>query len=371
MPGHAMVTDTGAASAGDRYRTLDMLRGVAAVIVVLFHEAEPHMYRLGGWYPRFSFLAVDLFFCLSGFVLAGNYDRRFAGDLTVVGFMRRRVRRLAPLYLIGWALGCLTLLIPGVRGDTRASPVAATLTLNLFLLPGTSPILFPLNPPGWSLFQELWVANLLYALLWRWLRPAFLVAIVAVAAGGLIFVAVYRHQGFDVGFGFSSLAGGSFRVVLSFFGGVLLSRLHARRPARVRVPAIALCAALVALLGMPVFTGRPVTIYQLFCIGVGFPTLIYFGASARERRPAIGVALGKASYAAYAIHWPLLGFVAWALRSGLVDAAPGLALQLALGALIILLSFGLHHLLDLRVRSQPPRGDSRVSAAAPPPAAAS
>lgn len=40
-----------------------------------------------------------------------------------------------------------------------------------------------------------------------------------------------------------------------------------------------------------------------------FPILIYLGASALERRPAVGAWLGDMSYAAYAIHHPLLGLL--------------------------------------------------------------
>jgi len=339
-----------------RYRTLDMLRGVAAVTVVLYHEADA--YRFGGWRPGFSFLAVDLFFCLSGFVIARSNDRRFAAGLTVGAFMSRRLYRLAPLHLLGWLLALLTLLIPSVREGAGGPSLAPTLATNLLLLPGALPVLFPLNPPGWSLFQELWVANLLYALLWHRLRPAILGLLVVLATGGLLFAARFYH-GANVGFEYASAGGGFARALFSFFVGVALARLHSHRPARFQVPAIWLCAALVALLSLPI-SGRPATAYQLFCIVVGFPALIYWGASARERRPAIGIALGEASYAAYVTHWPLLAFVAWGWRTGLIGAGPGPVLQLTVAAAIIAASFSVHHLLDQPIRNGITRGRNRA-----------
>ena len=336
-------------SRADRYLTLDVLRGVAALVVVLYHEAALNIFHLGGWAPRFSFLAVDLFFCLSGFVLAINYDAKFADGLTTATFMKRRSERLAPLYLIGWLLAFATLFLSGARSGAPSAPLLPSLLPNLVLLPGTVSILFPLNPPSWSLFLELWVANLLYALCWRWLRPAALLGIVVIASGGLVFVAVHRHQGFDVGFNWSTITGGCFRVMLSFFVGVTLARLHRWRPAPIRIPSAALYLALPILFSLPV-TGRLVTPYQLFCISIGFPALIYLGASARERRSAIGIALGDASYAAYVIHWPLLEFIAWGMRTGRINFVTGPVLQLTLGFLTIIVSLGLHYALDLPIR---------------------
>jgi len=80
--------------AGRRYEALDGLRGVAAVAVMLYH--------IGGWTGRpwlaaHGYLAVDFFFCLSGFVLAHAYGRREIGWL---GYMRARLIRLWPLIAI-------------------------------------------------------------------------------------------------------------------------------------------------------------------------------------------------------------------------------------------------------------------------------
>ena len=55
-----------------RYATLDGLRGAAALMVALFHLQV----SLGAE-PVRGYLAVDLFFGISGFVLAAAYVERF------------------------------------------------------------------------------------------------------------------------------------------------------------------------------------------------------------------------------------------------------------------------------------------------------
>ena len=99
-----------------RYRTLDALRGVAALFVVARH--------CGPWVPQFSYLGVDMFFVLSGFVLAKANDRRFAAGMSGWEFLSRRVKRLYPLYALGLALGLISMLAPN---PTRLSAARTAL----------------------------------------------------------------------------------------------------------------------------------------------------------------------------------------------------------------------------------------------------
>ena len=88
---------------------LDGLRGIAALAVVIFHFME--------WvYPDPSknfigrgFLAVDFFFCLSGFVIGYAYDNRM-GRMGVMEFFKSRLIRLHPLVVLGSVLGLLAFL---------------------------------------------------------------------------------------------------------------------------------------------------------------------------------------------------------------------------------------------------------------------
>lgn len=81
------------------YQILDGLRGVAAVIVVFFHLAEPHATSNLDNIVNHGYLAVDFFFLLSGFVIGYAYDDRW-GKMTLGSFFRRRIVRLQPLVIL-------------------------------------------------------------------------------------------------------------------------------------------------------------------------------------------------------------------------------------------------------------------------------
>lgn len=92
------------------YLALDAARGIAAIAVVLYHVQTyiypevvvtimPHLFHR-------SFLAVDLFFLMSGLVIARSYEVRLLnGKMSFFGFFQTRLVRLWPLYLLGTILG--------------------------------------------------------------------------------------------------------------------------------------------------------------------------------------------------------------------------------------------------------------------------
>ena len=72
-----------------RYEILDGLRGVAALLVVLFHCFETYIPQLGTQVINHGYLAVDFFFVLSGFVIGYAYDDRwsFIGHRQIRGYL--------------------------------------------------------------------------------------------------------------------------------------------------------------------------------------------------------------------------------------------------------------------------------------------
>lgn len=78
-----------------RFEILDGLRGVAAIVVVVFHIFEA--YSPGPAYQiiNHGYLAVDFFFALSGFVIGYAYDDRWQRGMTASMFLRRRFRASA------------------------------------------------------------------------------------------------------------------------------------------------------------------------------------------------------------------------------------------------------------------------------------
>src|SRR6478752_2180368 len=91
------ATSTDAIAPGkNHYVILDGLRGVASLMVVVFHLFE----AFSGGDPQkqiinHGYMAVDFFFLLSGFVIAYAYDDRWAG-MGQWDFYKRRLVRLQP-----------------------------------------------------------------------------------------------------------------------------------------------------------------------------------------------------------------------------------------------------------------------------------
>ncbi|MFE2969348.1 acyltransferase family protein [Streptomyces sp. NPDC059340] len=82
------------------YRTLHGIRGVAALCIVALHSP-----RLFGPVSTFLGMAVDLFFALSGSVLAHAYETRLRQGMSPLAFLRQRLVRLCPPLRARAALG--------------------------------------------------------------------------------------------------------------------------------------------------------------------------------------------------------------------------------------------------------------------------
>lgn len=173
-----------------RYEVLDSLRGICACMVVLYHFS----FLLAGTMTssdlvHHSFLFVDFFFVLSGFVIACSYRPKLAGGFPLRHFMGLRLGRIYPLHLAVLGLLLLTqlalLLTPGgaahaFTGNFTLDKLAASIVLvHVFLAPAK----VWWNGPSWSISAEIWT-YLLFALLFIRLRPARLgwVCVVAVLA---------------------------------------------------------------------------------------------------------------------------------------------------------------------------------------------
>lgn len=207
---------------------LDGLRGVAALAVVLFHFMEWIFVDFSKNFIGHGFLAVDFFFCLSGFVIGYAYDNRIE-KIGIAQFFKLRLIRLHPLVIMGSVLGLLGLLL-----DPFASPIAyehgklALLFIcSLLLIP--FPLmeerafnLFSLNAPSWSLFWE-YVANIIYALILYKVSRRLLIALTILAAAGICIVS-YQAGNLLGGWSKDTFLDGGARVAYSFLAGLLIYR---------------------------------------------------------------------------------------------------------------------------------------------------
>lgn len=312
-----------------RFYFLDGIRGLAALAVLLFHIA-------GFLQARFAtggYLAVDLFFVLSGFVIANAYDRRLATTLSAAGLFRVRLVRLYPLFALGLLLGMVRSvgrIAHGARDTLSASHFVEATVLNAAMLPApfASRDLFPHNGPLWSLFFEMAI-NIAYAAgLWRLGRRPLLAIATLGMAGMIVAVLLDPASGLDVGWNRATAAAGLARVTYGFLLGVVIAR--AKAPPAVRGAAgTAMAAFLVAL--MLAFLLAPVPVAAVpwrdlaFAVAVA-PLTVWLGSGvvAGNRTVRLLYLLGLVSYPLYALHLPVMdaaGIIALHLRMGVVPAS--------------------------------------------------
>lgn len=121
---------------------IQALRGLAAIAVVIFHQRillDPDA-SVTILISHF-YLGVDVFFIISGFVIAISTAKR--ANSFPLGFVVRRIFRIAPL---AWTVIALELLI--VHADL------GLVIRGLLFLPENPPTTYPLNIPQWTLSYE-------------------------------------------------------------------------------------------------------------------------------------------------------------------------------------------------------------------------
>lgn len=336
-----------------KFTVLDGMRGLAALLVLTRHTES--YWGAPSLAHNHSYLAVDLFFVLSGFVISHAYAQPLGeGRLSAGRFMLIRWIRLWPLHALGAALGVVML----IEKDALSPGVwAPSLMLMMLFLPSRMPEagygLFEINPPGWSLFYEMAV-NLLYALTHRWITNRVLVAVLLASGAGLVAIARYNGS-LDIGFTWSgrSLAGGALRAVFGIFLGIGLHRLYLARlrfaDAGPRPGPWLLCAVVVALLLLPQLykLGSAVDLFAVFVV---FPVCVYFGAQASVGASSakLFALLGLLSYPIYVLHVPLGEWLEGTMAAPLTPYAPLAGVMFAVG--LVALAWALDRRFDQPLR---------------------
>ena len=309
-----------------RYTTLDGLRGTAAIAVVLFHAGAIAPLAMPGGY-----LAVDLFFVLSGFVIAKAYlGTLSAGKLG--DFLRRRLVRLYPMYLAGCLLGiAATLVLAYSRGE--AVSIGAVVFALLLLPWPNSGYLFPVLNPAWSLFFEA-IVNLTLALTRSLYGRAFLACAVLVTGTVLMGLAIRDGQ-LAQGAYWWNAGGGLARAAFSFSAGIALSALNERERVFSSWLAYALPLVLFVLL---MLAPKDRMIIDITCVFVIFPAMIWLGVRVEAPQVWPMSVVGDASYPLYCIHSPVLIL-------GLAAARRLPEYSMAIGSLLVIGLFGTAYFL--------------------------
>jgi peptidoglycan/LPS O-acetylase OafA/YrhL len=304
-----------------RYQVLDSLRGICACMVVLFH------FHVIGWISnlslvRNSWMFVDFFFVLSGFVIATAYRRRLADGFPIGSFMWLRMGRIYPVHLFVTALFIalqLVLLVKGgsgkaFQGDMSIGSLVASLTLTQTFVASSG---VAWNAPSWSIAVEMWT-YLVFAIMFRVFgsMKSLVAACAIMAAASCACVAKSHHGNLD-----DVYFGAIFRCTYGFALGVIGAELRVLVPALVRAPvrdwlggswtsaataleliALSLVGAFIAAAGRGPFSMvAPVMFLALIMLFANES-----GAVSGILKTRIPLLLGELSYSIYMVHLFLL-----------------------------------------------------------------
>ena len=370
-----------------RYEILDGLRGVAALMVIVFHCFETYIPVFGTQIVNHGYLAVDFFFVLSGFVIGYAYDDRW-DKMTTWGFFKRRLTRLHPMVIAGTLVGAAMFFFAGAAfPQTLQNPgwkIALCFVMGLLMIPCGMGLdirgwgeMNSFNGPNWSLTFE-YCGNILYAFILRRL-PKIALGVLCVLCA---FFTLDLTMGWDV-FGFFpdgpqytviggwSLTGqqlyiGFTRLLYPFLCGLLISRiLPAHRneenpsgsPIHLKGGFWWCSLALVVLFSVPCIggkTGIPDGLFQAICILLLFPLIVLTGSGSvtkGKKSTAVCKWLGDISYPLYITHYPFM-YMQMSWVAGHEDAPLWMHIMVNTGVafISILLAYGLLKVYDEPVR---------------------
>lgn len=341
-----------------RYPFLDGIRGVAAILVLMRHTAD-------FWGLKFyrTYLAVDLFFILSGFVIAYAYDGKLeSGRMTFKGFVFTRLIRLYPVHMLSVLLCGITWITSKYIGPHNAdifdvNQITLLLLFSLLFLPlhiSGNTNLYPLNGPYWSLFFEL-ITNFIYAVIRPFLNIKILSGIMVIF-GALVAYSSVAHGNLDIGYswGLQEIVGGFSRAMFGIFLGVFLYRYKEKLLLclnRLLGGAISPWFAfifLAAVLVSPSFRSFD-PIIDIFLVLLVFPVMVlYLSDCASSRYENALLILGSASYPIYVLHLPTKEIVSIVNTKFVESIAPLSGILLVVG--LIFMAVFIEKIYDLPLR---------------------
>jgi exopolysaccharide production protein ExoZ len=293
-----------------KLRSLEMLRAIAALLVVMFHtqwifgkhtEIQPFAGLFAG-----GFRGVDLFFVLSGFIIARVHGVDVGSPSRLVNYLFNRASRIYPaVWIVTLCAGALY--AAGFGGEIKADKLVAwSIAESGLLLPQVGP---PLVNVTWTLKYEVFF-YLVFAVL-------ILDRRVGVALLGTWQFATLLAS---IGFSSEALGAGAFylrSLCLEFSVGLAAAWLLSR-PEFVKSLKAAMAQWAVLAVGVIAFVGgisddaqtSEAGIACAFGAGAIVVGLILLEQAGRIRVPGLLVQLGGASYAIYLVHFSTITLVA-------------------------------------------------------------
>ena len=301
-----------------RYLSLQQLRGLAALLVVIAHTTE---YPLAPgapvpfWTSRVGELGVQIFFIISGFIITVVTG---PGRFKLPTFLWRRALRVVPLYwLCTTAVLILALAAPAAFKTTTGS--WSDFVLSLLFIPHAAPgdalanHWSPMLKPGWTLNLEVFFYLVVAALFWCPKRRIRSIAVSALLGVLLVLSFTVDMRTYGV---LDFYANSNF---LAFLFGVWLAEAvldaRATAPLPPAMLLLTLCGALIATVALFTVQSESAVMALALCAA----GLIVFAAIQAERLGRLPVwpvflRIGDASYSLYLTHLFTLGLLWTAIR---------------------------------------------------------
>ena len=348
---------TGTSIVPGRGGALDLLRFLAAMLIVVYHFGQDAPVSLDALHPVFGrgYLATDFFLILSGYVLGRAYGGQvMSGRIGPVRFLGKRVQRLWPAQVI--VLACLALVVMasalvGIRPNNPENFTPQAFAMQLVFaqawgIPGGG----GWNHQSWSL-SALIVCYGAFPLLWSWISrmkssiAMLALGMLAVVGGDLLCIALLGRPIYDLEFHF-----GLIRAMPLFLLGLCIAKVvEQNKPSLMVAPLLGwLAAATLVLLQV---AGR----FDLASI-VAIAAVVLACGRTPVAKPSRLIEQGaKLSFALFITHslTGLLWFSALQVLEARVDMPAAVHWLLWAGslpaALVVALVF--HHLVDAPVQS--------------------
>lgn len=309
-----------------RFETLDSWRGICALFVVVFHftSAIPASLETSA-FVRNSYLFVDFFFVLSGFVLCHSYRGKISNWADFARFAIRRLGRVWPLHALVLVLFIIAIVwinrLPHPQSLALTwdrSPYAVDAILPSFLLLNAMNLQGSVwNGPAWSIGAEFYV-YLLFGLLVMVAGRRLVLSGLALSIAGLVLVYQWAPSLMN-----TTCDYGIIRCIAGFFGGVVAFHAYEAMGRRGifcatlwEMAALALVIVFVVFAGQGADKASPLSLAAPVVFGVA--VIVFAGQqgvlSLILHAPPFK-ALGRYSFSIYMIHQPLLTMLCYSLWS--------------------------------------------------------
>lgn len=312
---------------------LTSLRGIAALIVVVFHFAYYTLPSTGVVLSAYSnffrngYLAVDLFFILSGFIMTHVYLDRFylgVGKSSYWDYLRSRFARIYPLHLFTLAtLVCLEIVkifLPNLHAFTGEFTIKSLFT-NIFLLQAFDldfpPLMWGItfwNQPAWSISVEFVIYCIFPFILFLLLKtkPKTDAIIYLISSILMLLLIKFTSGTLSTIIGIPSIA----RCGLECVMGIITYKVYRSHQYQkyLKLDFLAIVTAIVIAAIMHIWVDRPHGLYDWLTLPA-FSILILALANNRNglifklMNSSLLLYLGTISYSIYMVHWCLAEFL--------------------------------------------------------------